>query len=66
MDLQLESMRDHESRDGQMILIGSGSFSLGIRGRNSLRPGPHSFPFGLGTERILNAEKFPCSEATIA
>jgi hypothetical protein len=32
MDLQLKSMCDHESREGQMIRIGSGSLALVIRG----------------------------------
>jgi hypothetical protein len=32
MDLQMETKRDHESRERQMIRIGSGSSALIIRG----------------------------------
>ena len=44
MDLQRETKLDHESRERQMIGIGSGSSALVIRGGSSLRPGSCSFP----------------------
>jgi hypothetical protein len=48
MDLQMETKRDHESRERQIIRIGSGSSALVIRGGGSLRPGSCSFPSGRG------------------